>query len=154
MTDGIFIKILLPQSFFRCCDTCDTFLSGGSIPDAFCLFPVQKDHPLLLATYTQRAGVLFFTGQDQSFLRHGFQQTLMGTGKVFTLFLAKLADNLVAQFAVQIKKGIVLVSKTGAKAKLTGIVFVIHICLIALQQRIELANEFVGRLVLDRKSVV
>ena len=40
VTDEIFIKILLPQQLLLLCYTCDTFLSGGSIPDVFCLFPV------------------------------------------------------------------------------------------------------------------
>ena len=72
----------------------------------------------------------------------------MGTGKVFALFLAEFSDNLVAQLTVQIKKSIVLIAKAGSKAKLTGIVLVIHICLVALQQSIELADKFVGGLVL------
>lgn len=148
MTDGIFRKILLPQPLLRYCDTCDTFLIGGSIPDAFCLFPIQKDHPLLLVTYTQRAGILFLTRQDQAFFCHSFQQTLVGTGEVFALFLTEFADNFVAQFTVQIKKSIVLIPKACAKTKLTGIIFVIHICLVVLQQSIKLSNELVSRLVL------
>ena len=98
------------------------------------LFPIQKDHPLLLTSYTQRAGVLRSAGQDQAFLCHSFQQTLVGTGKVFALFLTEFADNLVAQFTVQIEKSIILIPKAGTETKLTGITFVIHICLVALQQ--------------------
>ena len=55
------------------CYTCDTFLSEGSIPDAFCLFPIQKDHSLLLGSYTQGTGILLGTGFNQTFLRQGFQ---------------------------------------------------------------------------------
>lgn len=103
---------------------------------------------LLLISDPLGAGVLLFTGQNQSFLRHGFQQTLVGTGKVFALFLTEFADNLVAQFTVKIKKSIILIPKTGSESKLAGIVFVVHICLVALQQSIKLANEFVSRLIL------
>ena len=76
VTDSFFKNILLPQLLLPPCYTCDTFLSGGAIPDAFCLFPVEIDHPLLLIAYTQRAGILRGTGLNQSFLCHSFQKTL------------------------------------------------------------------------------
>lgn len=50
------------------CYTCDTFLSEGSIPDAFCLFPAQKDHSLLLGSHTQGTGILLGAGFYQPFL--------------------------------------------------------------------------------------
>lgn len=76
VTDGIFIKILLPQLLSPPCYTCYTFLLRGGIPDMFRLFPVEIDHPLLLIADTQRAGILRGTGLNQSFLCHSFQKTL------------------------------------------------------------------------------
>jgi hypothetical protein len=60
VTDVVFAKILEPQQVLPPCDTCDTFLSGGSIPDAFCLFPVHMKQTLLFIPDPLGAGVLFF----------------------------------------------------------------------------------------------
>ena len=74
-------KVRLTQPLLPPCYTCDTFLSEGSIPDTFCLFPVQKDHPLLLGSHTQGASILMDTGFDQPCFCQGFQQTSVGAEK-------------------------------------------------------------------------
>ncbi len=91
--------------------------------------------------------MLFCAGFDQSFLRQGFQQTFLRTGKVFTLILTKFPNQLVGQLTVQVQKFRVLIPNAGSEAKLVPIISVKNVCLVAVQQGIELADKHMGGLV-------
>ena len=114
----------------------------------FRLFPVQKDHPLLLGSHTQRTGVLFLAGLDQSFFSQGFQQTSGRTRKTFALILTEFPNQLVGNLVIQVQKFRILVAKTDAAAQVIHIIFIKNVSLITLQQSVDFANKLVGRLVL------
>lgn len=115
------------------CYTCDTFWSGGAIPDAFRLLPAEIDHPLLLIADPQWAGILRGTGLDQSFLCHSFQKTFGRAGEVFTLILTELPNQFVSHLVVQEQKFLIMISNAGSEAKFTRIISVEEMCLVAFQ---------------------